>query len=364
MIRIYVLPLLALLGLVFAGWTVHHSHQPVPVAAPVTAPVRSPFAQMVAGAGLIEPSSESIAIGTPVNGIVAEVAVAVDAEVKKGDLLFRLDDRSLRAQLATQESAVATARAQLERLAAAPRAEDVPVAEARLAEARVGLAEAGAQAAIVESVTEPRAVSLDERNRRRFAAQAAETRVHQAEADLARLKAGSWTADLAVARAQIAQAEAQVEATRVEIARLEVRAPIAGQILQVKVRVGESASTGVLATPLMVLGATAVLHLRVDIDEHDAWRVRPGAAAEGHVRGNPEQHTALRFVRFEPFVVPKRSLTGDSTERVDTRVLQVLYAFERATLPVYVGQQMDVFIEETPRPAALAPAPDQGLKQP
>ena len=354
MIRLYVLPILALFGVIFAGWTVHHSHQPVPVAAPVTPPVRSPFAQMVAGAGLIEPSSESIAIGSPVSGIVVEVAVAVNAEVKQGDLLFRLDDRSLRATLATQVSAVATAKAQLDRLVAAPRGEDVPVAEAKLAEAKAGLADVTAQAALIDSVTEARAVSVDERNRRRFAVQAAEARVHQAEADLARLKAGTWVADLAVAKAQLAQAEAQVEATRIEIARLEVRAPIAGQILQVKVRPGESAPVGVLATPLMVLGATSLLYLRVDIDEHDAWRVRPGAVAEGHVRGNPDQHTALRFERFEPFVVPKRSLTGDSTERVDTRVLQVLYSFERAALPVYVGQQMDVFIEETPGASAGA----------
>jgi len=46
--------------------------------------------------------------------------------------------------------------------------------------------------------------------------------------------------------------------------------------------------------------------------------------------------------------VPKRSLTGDSTERVDTRVLQVLYRFDRGDLPVYVGQQMDVFVEAPP----------------
>jgi hypothetical protein len=56
----------------------------------------------------------------------------------------------------------------------------------------------------------------------------------------------------------------------------------------------------------------------------------------------------LKFVRVEPYVIPKKSLTGDSTERVDTRVLQVLYSFNRGALPVYVGQQMDVFIEAPP----------------
>jgi hypothetical protein len=86
----------------------------------------------------------------------------------------------------------------------------------------------------------------------------------------------------------------------------------------------------------------------VDVDEHEGWRVRPGAAATGHVRGNAALETALRFVRIEPFVVPKRSLTGDSTERVDTRVLQVIYRVERDDLPLFVGQQLDVFIDGAP----------------
>ena len=53
----------------------------------------------------------------------------------------------------------------------------------------------------------------------------------------------------------------------------------------------------------------------------------------------------MSFVRFEPFVLPKKSLTGDSTERVDTRVLQVIYRVDSDALALFVGQQMDVFIE-------------------
>ena len=53
----------------------------------------------------------------------------------------------------------------------------------------------------------------------------------------------------------------------------------------------------------------------------------------------------LSFVRVDPTWSPSRSLTGDSTERVDTRVLQVLFSFDPAVLPAYVGQQMDVLID-------------------
>jgi hypothetical protein len=92
------------------------------------------------------------------------------------------------------------------------------------------------------------------------------------------------------------------------------------------------------------------LHVRVDVDENDASRVSATTPATGYLRGNKNIKTPLTFVRFEPYVVPKKSLTGDTTERVDTRVLQVIYSFERNDLPIFVGQQMDVFIDAPEHP--------------
>ena len=91
-----------------------------------------------------------------------------------------------------------------------------------------------------------------------------------------------------------------------------MRAPLAAEVLQVKVRIGEFAPAAATSSPLILLGRSKPLHVRVDVDEHEAWRVREGAPAMGHVRGNAVLKAPLQFVRFEPFVVPKRSLTGDS----------------------------------------------------
>jgi multidrug resistance efflux pump len=138
-----------------------------------------------------------------------------------------------------------------------------------------------------------------------------------------------------------------------------VRASVDGTVLQVKVRPGEFAMAGPLAEPLMLLGRTDVLHIRVDVDENEASRVRPGAAAVAYVRGNNSIRADLKFVRIEPYIVPKRSLTGDTTERVDTRVLQVLYSFDPKGLPVYVGQQMDVYIDA---PSIAGPSTTQSAR--
>ena len=128
------------------------------------------------------------------------------------------------------------------------------------------------------------------------------------------------------------------------IERLTTHAPIDGAILQNKVRIGQYAQCGPLAEPLMIFGGTGAMHVRADVDETDAWRVKAGAPAVAHVRGNSRITYALEFVRFEPSFIPKKSLTGDSTERVDTRVLEVIYRFHDAQAHVYDGQQMDVFI--------------------
>jgi len=151
--------------------------------------------------------------------------------------------------------------------------------------------------------------------------------------------------DTAINEAVLGSASAQVEQIKIEIERRTIRAPVSGRILQIKTRLGEFAPTGALSTPLMLLGDDTRLHIRVDVDENDAWRVRPGAPATAFVRGNPDLKTSLQFERFEPYVVPKLSFTGESTERTDTRVLQAIYSFDPAALPIYVGQQMDVFIE-------------------
>jgi hypothetical protein len=100
------------------------------------------------------------------------------------------------------------------------------------------------------------------------------------------------------------------------------------------------------------------MNVRVDVDENDAWRVREGTRAMAFMRGNREMKATLDFVRVEPYVTPKVSLTGGSSERVDTRVLQVIYSFDRSEFPAFVGQQLDVFIETTP-PSSVA----SGAKQ-
>jgi RND family efflux transporter MFP subunit len=294
MIRKYMLPVMALVGVAVAIATVRQGNQPASAVPLVSPSAKAPFASSLAGAGTVEASTENIAVGTPVSGIVAAIYVKWGDRVKAGDPLFKIDDRDLQAQLL-------------------PAAAKVKEAEANLAMARSRLR-------LAESVPDRRAISIEELTNRRSA--------------------------VAIDEAALASAKAGVQQLNIEIERRTVRALIPGHILQIKTHLGEFAQSGIINPPLMLLGEDIPrLHVRVDIDENDAWRFRSDARAVAFVRGNPELKTPLQFVRIEPYVVPKVSLTGQTTERVDTRVLQVIYSFEQAALPVYVGQRMEVFIQ-------------------
>jgi multidrug resistance efflux pump len=342
----YIVPGLALAGVALGVVTVMGDQTKVTPAPPIAAPPTAPYTLSVAGAGLIEPSTEPIAIGTHAAGVVAKVLVKAGYEVKAGDVLFTLDDRAVRAELASRRAALDRARAELDRLRQWPRPEEVRVARASVDEARVALHREKEKLERLEAAAVGGAASLDEIQVRRFDTQAAEKRLAAAQANLDLLSAGAWQPEIAIAEAQVAMAQRAVEAAQTDLDRLMITAPRDATVLRVSVRAGEFADPARPDPPLMVLGDTHTLHVRADIDENDAWRIRADAPATAMLRGNRDMKVALDFVRIEPMVQPKKSLTGDTAERIDTRVMQVVYAFPRAALPAaMVGQQVDVYVE-------------------
>lgn len=345
MIRKYILPFIALLGVAFAIYTVQASQKELPPGEPVAPPPTSDFQQQIAGAGIVEAQTENIQISSVVPGVVETVYAKVGDRVKKGQQLFSVESNDLRAQLVVKEAAVAAAEARLAKLKESPRPEDLPPAEAKVLEAKANQADREDQLNRLNVLRSKNAVGEDEYNRAIYAVDVAKAQVKGAEAELARIKAGTWKPDITIAEAELAGAKADVEALKIEWERRTVRAPVDATVLQVTARAGEYASAGNVSQPLMLIGNTDVMHVRVDIDENDAWRLVPNSPAVGSLRGNSELKSQLSFVRVEPYVVPKRSLTGESTERVDTRVLQVIYKVDKADFPIYVGQQMDVFID-------------------
>jgi multidrug efflux pump subunit AcrA (membrane-fusion protein) len=344
------LPGLALVALVFTVIHVVRAQQTAPAPPPPIEPPRTPFGKTVAGSGVVEAETENISIGAPLPGVVLEVYVPVEKVgqiVKKGDPLFLVDNRALLAQFHVQQANLQAAQAQLAKLEAQPRPEEVPPLEAAVSAAQANL---DVMQDTVKRYTElqpARAVADKDYKQSTMFANQAQHQLAQAKANLALLLAGAWEPDKAIARANVALAEAQLEQTKTDLDRLLVRAPVDGKVLQVNVRPGEYVGTPP-SQGLVVLGSVARVHVRVDIDEHDIPRAypyfKPGIPAVASLRGDPSRKYSLNFVRVEPYVIAKKSLTGDNSERVDTRVLQVIYRVEREEPTLFVGMQVDVFL--------------------
>jgi len=347
------LPIVAVAMLFFGVFHILKAQQTLPKPPPPAPPARSPYGDAIAGAGVVEARSENIAVGSALPGVVLEVFVPVEEvgkEVQAGEALFRVDDRQLRAQLAVQQANLTSARAQLTKLEQMPRPEEIPAAQARVQATEANALRLYDQWQRARRLLDSRAIGAEEHNILQRQYEEAVHQREQATADLKLLTAGAWEPDKAIARATILQAEAQIAQTQTEIERALVRAPVAGRVLQVNVRPGEYVGS----TPgqaLVVLGDMGTMRVRVDIDEADIPRVQAGMKASAFPRGSSRQEVPLEFVRVEPMVTAKRSLTGDNTERVDTRVLKLIYEVAGGEQPLFVGQQLDVFLAAKPNAA-------------
>lgn len=339
-----ILPLVSIAAFSFAVRHVIIAGQEPPKQLPTSEPSRAPFRGALAGAAVVEPMSENIAIGAHLPGVVAEVMVKVGDTVQAGQPLFRIDDRHLQSELKVRQAMLLSAKASLSRMRSLPRPEEVPITAARVREVRASLDDAREQFERAERGFRTGAVAEDEYSRRKNAVSMASAQVQKAEGELALLKEGAWKSDIDVAEAQIALASAQVQQTMTEIERLVVVASVAGKVLQKNIRPGEYVAIP-SAQPLIVLGDVSRMHVRMDIDENDIGRFSESLAGRAFTRGVNKRELTLKYVRVEPYVVPKKALTGGGTERVDTRVLQVIYAVETADKDLFVGQQLDVYLD-------------------
>lgn len=284
------LAVIAIAGLLLTAAAVFYgSGTPADQTAHPASPV---YSNQVAGIGLVEGASGTIQVATPVPGVVARLFVDWGQRVSKGQPLFAIDARDLQAQLPIAADEISSAQAAF---ATAQRFYRVSV------DPRYVLAI-------------PKNLAIQRRN------------------------------DLAVAAAALAAAKDKARQLQAEIRRRTIVSPINGRVLKINVREGEYAQTGAGAAPVLV-GDDSRLIVRVEVDENDADRVTPVSPARAFLPAEPTRTAPLRFERIEPFITPKISLSGSPTEKTDSRVLQILYSFDPAQLPAYIGQRLDVQID-------------------
>ncbi len=307
---------------------------------------------------MVEPAGEEVRLGVQRSGLVARISVTEGQRVAAGDPVLELDDRAARAEVARHAASLAAAEARAQAIAArtGPLAAQVAGAEADALAARSLAEQAGAEDRRAQELSDPRALSAEERERRASEARTRAARAAAAEARLAELRAELALvsseprpgASLTAALADVAAARAELSAAEVDLALHRIVSPLDGIVLAVDTRVGEYLGAAAGSPPAVVLGREA-LHVRAQFAEEDAPRFDPSGEAFATLRGAPEVRVPLTFVRQVPRLAPRRALGGGAAERVDTRVLEVLYAVDRAALGAAPGQRVDVYAAEKTR---------------
>ncbi|UYV13953.1 MAG: biotin/lipoyl-binding protein [Phycisphaera sp.] len=377
------LPLVGLSALVM-GTGLVVKNRPVttdetPPRQPTTAPtatdagVAEDGAAYIGAIGTSEPPGEALAIAAHTAGVITDVYVGIGDSVAPGDPLFTIDTSRAEAEVALREAEIdvvtsdlASLRAAIPPLQASVRSAEASAQSARadLRVAEADLADKQNQFAIAQAVNDPRAISREEVDRRRFAAAQAEARVETARAAILRADASVAAAraelqrfvradgsgdgpEILAAESRVTRARRAVTRAQADMDLLTVRSPVDGRVLQANARQGEFAPASVPAEGLFVLGRKGTMHLRAEIDEVDIPRFSPSARAWASPRGDASRRILLEFVAIEPLVVPKRNLSGRTSELIDTRVLQVVYALDPSFESPGIGQQFDVYVEAT-----------------
>ena len=322
----------------------------------------SESSQYIGALGIVEPSTELIKIGSNVAGIVSRVNVRPNDAVVAGQALIVVDDRSALARLQSAKSSLLIAKARLDELNS-----EILVTRAQVASSRSELDQMAAKLSLSKDILQrrqklarERAISEEELFSAGAEVQVSIAQMEQAKAQLAERQAiltqlEGTTSDGVVSDgikrliqvALVDEAEALVNQRETELALQSVVAPCDGTILQVKIRPGEFASAAALSDPLITMGNIDVLHIRAEIDEEEVPRFRREAKAWASARGKPDMRYPLTFIRVEPLLIPKRSLNGNVSERIDTRILQIVYRLDQKGIEVFSGQQVDVFIEDS-----------------
>jgi len=330
-----------------------------PTLPPAFAPPSNPYPSGIYAEGIIEsdqPSGENINVYPEVAGTVTQILVSEGQAVRKGQPLLYIGDSVLRPTVAQQKSQAEAARTLLEELKAQPRKETLDVAKAQVDAALAALKTTQDELAKQQNAYElnPKSISRDALDSAANAAAVAKANLEVAQKQYELTKAGAWVYDINNQERTANALQKAYESSSALLAKYTLYAPRDGVVMAMNVTPGsyismqgayEQYTQGV--TPVLVLGSGQTwLNVRCYVDEILVPRLPDPAKikAQMSVRGSTAK-MPMQFVRVQPFVSPKIELADQRTERVDVRVLPVIFKVKKpAGTNLYPGELVDVYI--------------------
>ncbi|MGA9801527.1 MAG: biotin/lipoyl-binding protein [Terriglobales bacterium] len=353
--------ILSIIGILAGTATAYFFSLQKPPLPPAFEPPSNPYASGIYAEGIVESaqtSGENINMYPEVAGTVREILVSEGQEVRKGQPLLVIDDSIQRATTEQQRSAAQASHAMLEELKAEPRKENLDVNEAQVISAQTALKTAEDELNKQEAAyqIDPRSISKDALDSASNAAAVAQANLEVAQKQRDLTKAGAWAFDIRNQERQYNALDKAYRSSSALLSKYTLRAATDGVVLSITTIVGsfvspqgayESYTQGM--NPVLVLGTPQTnLEVRCYIDEILVPRLPAPSKIKGEmsIRGSTIK-VPLDYVRVQPLVSPKIELSDQRQERVDVRVLPVIFRIEKPkNLNLYPGELVDVYIAD------------------
>lgn len=301
---------------------------------------------IVAAPGLVEPISETIEVGAEIGGKLASVRVEVGDRVAAGDVVAELDNDAQKARVAIARAHLRQKEAALRRLMNGARPEEEAEARARVKQAEAVLRNAKAELERRTTLVGRGFASTEEAQRLERVYEVAKAELDAVQQQYVLISSPPRDEDVDIATAEVALAEAQLAEAEAHLRATIVRAPIAGTILHVHKKAGETVSE-LRETPILTMGDITNLRVRAEVDEIDVAKVRVGNRAYVRADAFGSERFWGTVASINPSLGRKRIRTDEARERLDVKVLEVLINLDQADR-LMAGLRVDVFILQTP----------------
>ncbi|MCS7030552.1 MAG: efflux RND transporter periplasmic adaptor subunit [Gloeomargarita sp. SKYG116] len=219
-------------------------------------------------------------------GIVRELRVKEGDRVTAGQILAVMDDSNLRGQLTQAQAQVKAAQANLQRLLAGNRQQEIAQAQAQVAEIQAALRQAELNLQRNQTLFAQGAIAQQELDRTRTERDQLQARLQQAQQQLDLQKEGFRREEIAQARAQLQQAQGVLQVVQAQLNDTILRAPFSGVVSRIYAEPGAfvtpttSGSTVASATSSSVLALVGPNQVVAKVPETVLPQIRLGQGAK------------------------------------------------------------------------------------
>lgn len=338
-----------------AGDVANAQRDLTPVAGTVELSRPAPDSGIVGGNGRVEPRGREMELGAEIAGVVARFLVNEGDTITQGEPLVEFEASAPEAALAQARAELAAAEAELAKAVAGNRPEEVAKANAERDVARARARKSANVQRRLESLRAEGAATADELDRARREAEGDRAELAAAEASARLSEAGSRKEDIALAKANVEAARAKMLGAEATLEQRIVRSPIDGAVLSIVARPGQAFSPQ-RSDPLLIVGDTSVLRVRMEVDERDIGKVKVGDRAFVMADAFGDARYPGRVVEVAPRMGKKTVTSKDPGEREDVEIREALVELDERG-PFLPGLRVYAFIEPDgkQKPAARRP---------